>query len=201
MESGKTMLKKILVILACGLSILYAGVSWAAELTVKNPVVSMETSMGSVKLELFAKEAPISVKNFLDYAIGGFYDGTIYHRIIPNFMIQGGGFTADLNQKQANPPIKNEADNGLKNLRGTLAMARTMVVDSATAQFFINVADNGFLNHRDKTQQGFGYAVFGRVAEGMDIVDKIAKVKTGMQKGFRDVPETSVIIKSIKVLP
>jgi peptidyl-prolyl cis-trans isomerase A (cyclophilin A) len=201
MDRGKTMLKKILVTLAFGLSILYAGVSWAAELAVKNPVVSIETSMGSVKLELFAKEAPISVKNFLDYATAGFYDGTVYHRIIPNFMIQGGGFTADLNQKRTNPPIKNEADNGLKNLRGTLAMARTMIVDSATAQFFINVADNGFLNHRDKTQQGYGYAVFGRVAEGMEVVDKIANVKTGMQKGFRDVPETPIIIKSIRVLP
>jgi peptidyl-prolyl cis-trans isomerase A (cyclophilin A) len=201
MEKGNTMLKKILVALACGLSILHAGVSWTAEPTVKNPVVAIETSMGSVKLELFAKEAPISVKNFLDYAIAGFYDGTVYHRIIPNFMIQGGGFTADLNQKRTNPPIKNEADNGLKNLRGTVAMARTMVVDSATAQFFINVADNGFLNHRDKTQQGFGYSVFGRVAGGMDVVDKIANAKTGMQKGFRDVPETPVIIKSIKVLP
>ncbi|MHB9099460.1 MAG: peptidylprolyl isomerase, partial [Syntrophales bacterium] len=131
----------------------------------------------------------------------GFYDGTVYHRVIPNFMIQGGGFTADLKQKLTNPPIKNEADNGLKNRRGTLAMARTMVVDSATAQFFINVKDNGFLDHRDKTPQGYGYAVFGKVSEGMDIVDKIAAVRTGMQKGFGDVPETPVVIKSMKVLP
>ncbi len=161
----------------------------------------METSLGNVKLELFTKEAPISVRNFLGYVTGGFYDGTVYHRVIPNFMIQGGGFTADLQQKQTNPPIKNEADNGLKNRRSTLAMARTMVVDSATAQFFINVKDNGFLDHRDKTQQGYGYAVFGKVSEGMDVVDKIAAVKTGMQKGFRDVPETPVVIKSMKVLP
>jgi cyclophilin family peptidyl-prolyl cis-trans isomerase len=161
----------------------------------------METSLGNVKLELFAKEAPISVKNFLNYVNSGFYDGTVYHRVIPNFMIQGGGFTADLKQKQTNSPIKNEADNGLKNRPGTLAMARTMVVDSATAQFFINVADNGSLNHRDKTPQGYGYAVFGKVSEGMDVVDKIAAVKTGTQKGFRDVPETSVVIKSMKVLP
>jgi len=164
-------------------------------------VVLMETSLGNVKLELFAKEAPISVKNFLDYVNSGFYDGTVYHRVIPNFMIQGGGFTADLKQKQTNPPIKNEADNGLKNRSGTLAMARTTVVDSATAQFFINVVDNGFLNHRDKTPQGYGYAVFGKVSEGMDVVDKIAAVKTGTQKGLRDVPETSVVIKSMKVLP
>jgi peptidyl-prolyl cis-trans isomerase A (cyclophilin A) len=195
------MLKKTLIIMACGLALVCAGVAVAGEPAAKNPVVLMETSLGNVKLELFAKEAPISVKNFLDYVKSGFYDGTIYHRIIPNFMIQGGGFTTDLQQKQTNPPIKNEADNGLKNLRGTLAMARTMVVDSATAQFFINVVDNGTLNHRDKTQQGYGYAVFGKVSEGMDVVDKIAAVKTGILKSFRDVPETPVVIKSMKVLP
>ncbi|MFZ3044904.1 MAG: peptidylprolyl isomerase, partial [Desulfatirhabdiaceae bacterium] len=183
------MLKRILVFLACGLAILCAGGGAAAEPAARNPVVLMETSLGNVKLELFAKEAPISVKNFLDYANSGFYDGTVFHRVIPKFMIQGGGFTADLNQKKANPPIKNEADNGLKNLRGTLAMARTMVVDSATAQFFINVADNVSLNHRDKTPQGYGYAVFGKVSEGLNVVEKIVAVKTGTQKGFRDVPE------------
>ena len=196
------MLKMILVILACGLTILCAGgIAVTAEPAAKNPVVLMETSLGNVKLELFAKEAPISVKNFLDYVNSGFYNGTVFHRVIPNFMIQGGGFTADLNQKQTNSPIKNEADNGLKNLSGTLAMARTTVVDSATAQFFINVADNVSLNHRDKTPQGYGYAVFGKVSEGMDVVKKIVAIKTGTQKGFRDVPETSVVIKSMKVLP
>jgi peptidyl-prolyl cis-trans isomerase A (cyclophilin A) len=195
------MLKKILVILACALPIFCAGVAAAAEPAAKNPVVLMETSLGNVKLELFAREAPISVKNFLDYVNSGFYDGTVFHRVIPKFMVQGGGFTADLNQKKANPPIKNEADNGLKNLPGTLAMARTMVVDSATAQFFINVADNVSLNHRDKTPQGYGYAVFGKVREGMDVVEKIVSVKTGTQKGFRDVPETPVVIRSMKVLP
>jgi peptidyl-prolyl cis-trans isomerase A (cyclophilin A) len=195
------MLKKCLIILACGFPIFCAGITGASEPAAKKSVLLMETSLGNVKLELFAKEAPISVKNFLDYVGSRFYDGAIYHRVIPGFMIQGGGFTADLNQKQTNPPIKNEADNGLKNLRGTLAMARTMVVDSATAQFFINVVDNGALNHRDKTQQGYGYAVFGKVTEGMEVVDKIAAVKTGMQKGFRDVPEIAVVIKSMKVLP
>lgn len=195
------MLKKILFILVCGLLILCAGVAGAAKPAARNPVVIMETSMGNVKLELFAKEAPISVKNFLGYVNSGFYDGTVYHRVIPNFMIQGGGFTADLTQKQTKAPIRNEADNGLKNRPGTLAMARTMVVDSATAQFFINVVDNGFLNHRDKTQQGYGYAVFGKVIEGMDVVDKITAVKTGTRMGFRDVPETPVVIKSMKVLP
>jgi peptidyl-prolyl cis-trans isomerase A (cyclophilin A) len=195
------MLKKILVILACGLPILCAGVAGAAEPAAMNPVVLMETSLGNVKLELFAKEAPISVKNFLDYVNSGFYDGTVYHRVIPNFMIQGGGFTADLKQKQTSPPIRNEADNGLKNQKGTLAMARTMVVDSATAQFFINVADNVSLNHRDRTMQGYGYAVFGKVVEGMDVVDKIAAVRTGVRMGFPDVPETPVVITSMKVLP
>jgi peptidyl-prolyl cis-trans isomerase A (cyclophilin A) len=195
------MLKKILLILTCGLPILYAGVAVPAEPAAKNPVVLIETSLGNVKLELFPREAPISVKNFLDYVNSGFYNGTVFHRVIPNFMIQGGGFTADLIQKQTSPPIRNEADNGLKNLPGTLAMARTPVVDSATAQFFINVADNASLNHRDKTPQGYGYAVFGKVSEGMDVVEKIAAVKTGTQKGFQNVPETSVVIKSIKVLP
>jgi peptidyl-prolyl cis-trans isomerase A (cyclophilin A) len=196
----KTMLKKILFILACGLPILFAGVGYTAG-PAKNPVVLMETSLGNMKLELFAKEAPISVKNFLDYVNSGLYNGTIFHRVIPNFMIQGGGFTADLRQKKANPPIKNEADNGLKNLAGTLAMARTMVVDSATSQFFINVVDNDFLNHRDNTPQGYGYAVFGKVSEGMDVVNKIVAIRTGTQKGFQDVPETTLVIKSMKVLP
>jgi peptidyl-prolyl cis-trans isomerase A (cyclophilin A) len=195
------MLKKILVILSCGFPILCAGVAVPVEPVARNPVVLMETSLGNVKLELFLREAPISVKNFLDYVNSGFYNGTVFHRVIPNFMIQGGGFTADLIQKQTSPPIRNEADNGLKNMPGTLAMARTPVVDSATAQFFINVADNASLNHRDKTPQGYGYAVFGKVSEGMDVVEKIAAVKTGTQKGFQNVPETSVVIKSIKVLP
>lgn len=195
------MLKKILIILIFGLSIFCLGVASAAEPASPNPTILMETSMGSVKLELFAKEAPISVKNFLAYVSSGFYDGTVYHRVIPKFMIQGGGFTSDMTEKQTKPPIQNEAHNGRKNRSGTLAMARTMVVDSATAQFFINVADNVFLDHRDKTPQGYGYAVFGKVIDGMDVVNKIAAVKTITQKGFRDVPETPVIIKSMKVLP
>jgi len=194
------MLKKILVILACCLPILCTGLADTAE-KAKNPVVFMETSLGNMKLELYAKEAPISVKNFLDYVNNGFYTGTIFHRVIPNFMIQGGGFTADLKQKKTNPPIKNEADNGLKNLTGTLSMARTMYVDSATAQFFINVVDNGFLDYRDNTPQGYGYAVFGKVSEGMDVVNKIVAIRTGTQKSFQNVPETTVVIKSMKVLP
>jgi peptidyl-prolyl cis-trans isomerase A (cyclophilin A) len=195
------MLKKILAIMVCGLSILCTAVMVTAETDGRNPVVLMETSMGNVKLELFAREAPLSVKNFLAYVNSGFYDGVIFHRVIPGFMIQGGGFTPDMGQKQTGPPIKNEAGNGLKNLAGTLAMARTAVVDSATAQFFINVVDNVPLNHRDSTQRGYGYAVFGKVAEGLDVVNRIAAVSTGTQKGFQDVPRTAVVIKSMKVLP
>ena len=193
------MLKKIIRALACGIVLACAGIADAAETAAKNPVVLMQTNLGRIKLELFAKEAPFSVKNFLDYTAGGFYDGTVFHRVISNFMIQGGGFTADMQQKKTNAPIKNEADNGLKNLRGTIAMARTMIVDSATAQFFINVKDNGFLNHSDKTMKGYGYAVFGKVIEGMDVVDKIAAVRTGVLRGFPDVPLPPVVIESLKV--
>ena len=193
------MLKKILRTLACGMVLACAGIAGAAETAVKNPVVLIQTKLGMIKLELFAQEAPLSVKNFLDYTASGFYDGTVFHRVIPNFMIQGGGFTADMQQKKTNAPIKNEADNGLKNLRGTIAMARTMIVDSATAQFFINVKDNGFLNHSDKTMKGYGYAVFGKVIEGMDVVDKIAAVRTGVLRGFPDVPLPPVVIESLKV--
>ena len=158
----------------------------------KNPVVVMETSKGTIKIELDKEKAPISVDNFVAYVNDKFYDGTIYHRVIPNFMIQGGGFDQNMNQKPTKPPIKNEAGNGLKNTRGTIAMARTGVVDSATAQFFINVKDNDFLNHRDETMQGFGYAVFGKVIEGMDVVDKIKDVKTGNKNGMQDVPVETV---------
>lgn len=189
------MFKKMLS--AVAMICLVAGVA-SAEVK-KNPAVIMETSLGNVKIELFEKEAPLSVKNFLEYTKSGFYSGTIFHRVISNFMVQGGGFTTDFKQKPTRAPISNEAGNGLKNQRGTLAMARTNVVDSATAQFFINVVNNEFLNHRDKSQQGFGYAVFGKVIEGMDVVDKIAAVKT-VTRGFPDVPETQVIIKSVKVV-
>jgi peptidyl-prolyl cis-trans isomerase A (cyclophilin A) len=193
------MLKKMVVVIVALLVSVGAACAADAVKPSKNPVVLMETSMGNVKMELFEKEAPISVKNFLDYANSGFYSDTIFHRVIANFMIQGGGFTTEFKQKKTNAPIKNEAGNGLKNLRGTLAMARTGVVDSGTAQFFINLVNNDFLNQRDTTQQGFGYAVFGKVIDGMDVVDKIAGVKT-VVKGFPDVPEKQVVIKSIKLL-
>jgi len=190
------MLKRIVGLLLVGLFL--AGSAVAAE--AKNPTLVVETSLGTVKIELFQKEAPISVKNFLDYAKSGFYDGTIFHRVIPGFMIQGGGFTADLTMKPTKAEIKNEAANGLKNERGTLAMARTNVVDSASSQFFINVANNEFLNHQPGGPAVYGYAVFGKVTSGMDVVDKIATTKTGIQKGFSDVPVTPVVIKSVKLV-
>ncbi len=166
--------------------LVFAGCSRAgSETNGGGPMVIMSTSMGDVKIELYPDKAPETVKNFLAYVNDKFYDGTIFHRVIPNFMIQGGGFTEDMQQKSVKPPIKNEADNGLTNDTGTLAMARTNVVDSATAQFFINVKDNDFLNY---TPQNFGYAVFGKVIEGMDVVRKIKKVKTGNRGGHQNVP-------------
>ena len=164
-----------------------------------NPKVIFETTLGDIVVELYPDKAPVSVENFIGYIESGFYSGTIFHRVIENFMIQGGGFDKDLNQKETSEPILNEATNGLKNYRGTLAYARTNIVNSATSQFFINVVDNDFLNHRDKTQQGYGYAVFGKVVQGMDVVDKIKKVKTGDQGGMQDVPQQAVVILSAKV--
>ncbi len=157
------------------------------------PMVLISTSKGDIKLELYEKEAPVTVANFLSYVEEGFFDNTIFHRVINNFMIQGGGFTDDMKQKPTKPPIKNEADNGLKNDRGTIAMARTAVVDSATSQFFINHRDNSFLNHGARD---FGYAVFGKVIEGMEVVDAIAAVKT--KPG--DVPVETVSILSVKTV-
>ena len=165
----------------------------------KNPIVVLDTSLGEVQVELYPDKAPITVKNFLDYVKAKQYDGVIFHRVIPNFMVQGGGFTPDMKERKTGNPIKNEAGNGLKNDRGTLAMARTSVVDSATAQFFINVKDNAFLNHRDETSQGFGYAVFGKVVKGMDVVDKIVNVPTGSRGGHQDVPLEPVVIKTATV--
>jgi peptidyl-prolyl cis-trans isomerase A (cyclophilin A) len=164
----------------------------------ENNVVLIKTSKGEIRVELLADKAPITVKNFLSYVDDGFYDGTIFHRVIDGFMIQGGGFSADMRQKTTKAPIKNEADNGVKNARGTLAMARTSVVDSATAQFFINLVDNAMLNHGSRD---FGYAVFGRVVGGMDVVDQIAKVPTGQKGPYGDVPVDTVTIQSIKRAP
>ena len=160
--------------------------------------VIIETSEGKIQVELNDKKAPITVKNFLSYVDESFYDETIFHRVMDNFMIQGGGFSAKMEKKPTKAAIKNEAGNGLMNLRGTLAMARTGVVDSATAQFFINVVDNDSLNHRDESSHGFGYAVFGRVVEGMDVVDRIKKVAVTLRNGMQNVPKKPVIIKSIR---
>jgi cyclophilin family peptidyl-prolyl cis-trans isomerase len=162
------------------------------------PLVVIDTNYGEIKLELDEAKAPVSVKNFLAYADKGFYNGTIFHRVIKDFMIQGGGMDAELNPKPTDPPIKNEAANGLKNLRGTIAMARTNVIDSATSQFFINTKDNAFLDHRDTSMQGYGYAVFGKVVAGMDVVDKIGNAPTGVRNRFRDVPVETVTIKSVR---
>ena len=163
----------------------------------KNPSVVMKTSQGEITIELDQLQAPISVKNFFDYVEAKHYDGTIFHRVIPGFMIQGGGFTPNMQQKPTKAPIKNEAGNGLKNLTGTVAMARTGIVDSATSQFFINVADNAQLNHRDESPAGFGYAVFGKVTAGMDVVKKIEGVKTTARPPHEKVPETPVVIESV----
>ncbi len=168
-----------------------------------NPVVKVEmlTSKGTIVLELNAEKAPITVANFLQYANEGFYEGTIFHRVIGNFMIQGGGFTAGYTEKETLQAIRNEADNGLNNARGTIAMARTPAPHSATAQFFINVVDNSFLNHRKPTRRGWGYAVFGKVTQGMEVVDSIRNVETGRGGPFwSDVPQTPVIIKKISVV-
>jgi len=161
--------------------------------------VVMETNLGTVVIELDAEKAPKSVANFLSYVDAGFYDHTIFHRVIGGFMIQGGGFDTDLNKKPTKPPIKNEADNGLKNDRGTLAMARTSVVDSATSQFFINLVDNGFLNYRSPDPNGYGYAVFGKVVEGLEVVDKIAAQPTVRKSAlFANLPQPVVEILSIR---
>jgi peptidyl-prolyl cis-trans isomerase A (cyclophilin A) len=158
-------------------------------------VVTLETSLGSIVLELDPDKAPISVANFLAYVDSGFYAGTIFHRVIPDFMIQGGGFAADMTQKPTKPPIKNEADNGLANDSWTVAMARTPAKDSATAQFFINLKDNDFLNHGSRD---FGYAVFGKVTSGVDVVKKIAGMKTATTGGNQNVPVEPVVIKSAR---
>lgn len=198
------MFKRIIfALILCGLFsvLLIAGNADAAATAAKagNPVVLMETTLGSVKIELYADKAPLSVKNFLEYANSGFYEGTIFHRVIPGFMAQGGGFTTDRKQKETRAPIKNEAGNGLKNDRSTIAMARTANPDSATAQFFINVVNNDGLNR--PSPDGYGYAVFGKVIDGMDVVDKIVTTpKQRLNMLFSDLPVTPVVIKSVKTV-
>ena len=159
-------------------------------------MITIKTNQGDIKVELFDEKAPISCENFRQYVADGHFNDTIFHRVIPNFMIQGGGMDAEMNSKPTRDPIKNEADNGEPNVRGTLAMARTSVVDSATSQFFINLRDNDFLNHGGRD---FGYAVFGRVADGMDVVDAIAAVPTGSRAGHQDVPIDAVTIEDVSI--
>ncbi len=165
-----------------------------------NPRVLLSTSHGDITVELDQEKAPITSENFLAYASSGHYDGTVFHRVIPGFMIQGGGFTEDMRQKPTNPPITNEADNGLKNNRGTVAMARTSDPHSASSQFFINLKDNGFLDHKAKTPQGWGYAVFGEVVEGMEVVDAIAQVATGTSGAHSDVPKEPVVMHRVSLV-
>ena len=184
------------VILLCVLATSFAGIgSLCAQEKGGNPMVLVKTSMGSFKIELFEKEAPITVKNFLSYVDKKFFDGTTFHRVMPGFVIQGGGFDKNMMQKPTLAPIQNEAKNGLKNLRGTLSMARTNDINSATSQFFVNLKSNAALDHVNEAQ--FGYAVFGKVSQGMDVVDKIAAVKTGNKGPHQNVPEKPVLIESM----
>jgi cyclophilin family peptidyl-prolyl cis-trans isomerase len=183
------------VLLLCLTPHMIGGTKMAEE---KNPVVVMETSMGTIKIELYADKAPITVKNFLSYVDDKFYDNTIFHRVIPGFMIQGGGFEPGMKEKRTKAPIRNEASNGLSNARGTLAMARTSDPNSATAQFFINHGERNQFLDRANARDGHGYCVFGKVIDGMDVVDKIAKVETGQAGPHGDVPKQDVIIKSVK---
>ena len=188
------MLLKKLSMIPAGVALAFAALSTQAA-----PSVEMQTSMGTIVIELDGDKAPLTVKNFLQYANDGFYNGTVFHRVIDGFMIQGGGFNKDMGEKPTGAQIPNEAKNGLKNQRGTIAMARRAEPHSATAQFFINHKDNPALDY--PSQDGWGYAVFGKVTQGLDIVDKIAKVRTGNRGMFQDVPVEPVVIQSLKVIP
>lgn len=185
-------------ILALSLALLSLGVTASAADAAENPRVALETSKGTIVLELYAEKAPKTVENFLGYVDDGYYAGTIFHRVIERFMIQGGGFTADMEKKETAAPILNEANNGLVNERGTVAMARTSDPHSATAQFFVNTVDNRSLDHTAETPRGWGYAVFGRVVEGMDVVDAIAGVDTTTRGPMRDVPSEPVVIEAAR---
>ncbi len=176
------------------------GGATEADLVPAGPVVAMRTSLGDLRIELFPDDAPETAANFLEYVEDGFYDGTIFHRVVRGFVIQGGGFTAEMEEKDTRPPIRNEATNGLRNRRGTLAMARTGDPHSASAQFFVNTKDNAMLNHTGQDQRGWGYAVFGRVISGMETVDRIEASAVVSRAGFNDVPDTPVVIESATVV-
>lgn len=181
---------------------LFSNLSFATEnkMSDTQTKVKLTTTLGAIVIQLNGEKAPVSAANFASYVKQGFYDGTIFHRIIPGFMAQGGGFDTSFKQKDTNAPIKNEADNGLKNKRGTLAMARTNDPNSATAQFFINYKDNSFLDHTSPTPSGWGYAVFGEVIEGLDVVDAMAKQPTGNRGGHQDVPKTDIVIEKAEII-
>ena len=191
-------MKKSLLIL---LTAMVFSNSYADNVCKTSPIASIETSLGNIQVQLDTKKAPVSTANFQNYVTSGFYNGKIFHRVIPGFMIQGGGFDKNMVQATTNAPIKNEADNGLKNDKYTIAMARTADVNSATSQFFINVNDNTPLNFTSKTDNGYGYAVFGKVIKGTDVVDKIAVTPTTASNGYQDVPVTPVIINKVSMLP
>ena len=182
----------LVLVVVCGC------VMWKGRNSMSNPSVVIETSKGTMKVELWADKAPITVSNFLMYTDENFFDGLIFHRVISGFMIQGGGFMPNMSQKETHAPIKNEASAAAANKRGTLAMARTSDINSATGQFFINLVDNGFLDHKNESAQGFGYCAFGKVTEGMEVVDAIGKVATGNKGGHDDVPVEPVVIKSVR---
>jgi len=190
----------LLSIVASIIGVIIAACNSASVNKKPAPVVVFQTTMGDIEIKLFPKDAPVSVENFLSYVRAGFYNGTVFHRVIDGFMIQGGGFDANLNRKPTNPAIINEADNGLKNYRGTVAYARTGEINSATSQFFINLVDNHQLDYKNSTASGFGYCVFGEVISGMGVVDKIGKAKTGVKNGMRDVPVNPIIILSSRVI-
>lgn len=197
MKSIRVFFRVVTLILCLGGVLALAGQAQAAD---PDPAVKLETSLGDIVVRLDARKAPISTANFVQYVKSGFYDGTVFHRVIKNFMIQGGGFTPDLKQKSARASIRNEADNGLKNKKYTIAMARTSEPHSASAQFFINTKDNDFLDFKSQTPQGWGYAVFGKVIKGQEVVDKIAAVQTGKKGYYDDVPMESVIIKKAVIV-
>jgi cyclophilin family peptidyl-prolyl cis-trans isomerase len=190
-------MKKLLTLL-CFATI--SANTFADNICKTSPIASIDTNLGNIQVQLDSKKAPISVANFENYVKNGFYTGKIFHRVIPGFMIQGGGFDKNMVQATTKAPIKNEADNGLKNDKYTIAMARTYVVDSATSQFFINVNNNNPLNFKDKTDAGYGYAVFGKVIKGTEVVDKIAATPTTSTNGYQDVPVTPIVINKITIL-
>jgi peptidyl-prolyl cis-trans isomerase B (cyclophilin B) len=191
---------RVLLVLFLGLCMPYATAQTEVQPQVQIPQVKLVTSMGDITLEVDVRNVPISAENFLSYVRDGFYNGTTFHRVIDGFMLQGGGFDESMKKKTTREPITNEATNALKNLRGTIAMARTGDPHSATAQFFINLVDNSFLDHTGQTQRGWGYAVFARVVAGMEVVDRIKAVATGDYQGFQNVPTTAVVIKSATVV-